>query len=87
MVITSQMPHMKILFCFYFPYMRGSKVDTDLVAPVLTTWRSELSKIDIWYASFGSNMWKSRFLCYIEGGQVKFQSLQKMSLTFNLPKF
>ncbi|GAV87962.1 Hist_deacetyl domain-containing protein [Cephalotus follicularis] len=34
-------------------------------------WRSELSKIDIWYATFGSNMWKSRFLCYIEGGQVE----------------
>ncbi|XP_065865410.1 histone deacetylase 5-like [Euphorbia lathyris] len=34
------------------------------------TWRSELSKVDIWYATFGSNMWKSRFLCYIEGGQV-----------------
>ncbi|XP_022736389.1 histone deacetylase 5-like [Durio zibethinus] len=34
-------------------------------------WRSELSKTDIWYATFGSNMWKSRFLCYIEGGQVK----------------
>ncbi|XVF49969.1 hypothetical protein PTKIN_Ptkin04bG0058800 [Pterospermum kingtungense] len=33
-------------------------------------WRSELSKTDIWYATFGSNMWKSRFLCYIEGGQV-----------------
>ncbi|GMI75735.1 histone deacetylase 5 [Hibiscus trionum] len=34
------------------------------------SWRSKLSKTDIWYASFGSNMWKSRFLCYIEGGQV-----------------
>ncbi|XP_022737840.1 histone deacetylase 5-like [Durio zibethinus] len=34
-------------------------------------WRSGLSKTDIWYATFGSNMWKSRFLCYIEGGQVK----------------
>uniref|UniRef100_A0A2P2KBC5 Histone deacetylase domain-containing protein n=1 Tax=Rhizophora mucronata TaxID=61149 RepID=A0A2P2KBC5_RHIMU len=34
-------------------------------------WRSELSKIDIWYATFGSNMWKSRFLCYIEGGQAE----------------
>ncbi|KAJ9140542.1 hypothetical protein P3X46_031177 [Hevea brasiliensis] len=33
-------------------------------------WRSELSKIDIWYATFGSNMLKRRFLCYIQGGQV-----------------
>lgn len=36
-----------------------------------SSWRSELSKIDVWYASFGSNMWKSRFICYIEGGQVE----------------
>ncbi|KAH9722175.1 Histone deacetylase 5 [Citrus sinensis] len=36
-----------------------------------TPWRSELSKVDVFYASFGSNMWKSRFLCYIEGGQVE----------------
>ena len=27
-------------------------------------------KFKIWYASFGSNMWKPRFLCYIEGGKV-----------------
>ncbi|KAF3976008.1 hypothetical protein CMV_000755 [Castanea mollissima] len=34
-------------------------------------WRLELSKIDVWYASFGSNMWKPRFLCYVKGGQVE----------------
>ncbi|KAG2278379.1 hypothetical protein Bca52824_060934 [Brassica carinata] len=34
------------------------------------SWRSDLSKVDVWYASFGSNMWKPRFLCYIQGGQV-----------------
>lgn len=33
-------------------------------------WRSVLSKIEVWYASYGSNMWKERFLCYIEGGKV-----------------
>ncbi|KAJ8752722.1 hypothetical protein K2173_007032 [Erythroxylum novogranatense] len=33
-------------------------------------WRTELSKIQIWYATFGSNMWTPRFLCYIKGGQV-----------------
>ncbi|KAJ4713181.1 Histone deacetylase [Melia azedarach] len=35
------------------------------------SWRSEFSKVDVWYATFGSNMWKPRFLCYIEGGQVE----------------
>ncbi|KAL8465178.1 hypothetical protein ACS0TY_034612 [Phlomoides rotata] len=34
-------------------------------------WRSELSKVNIWYATFGSNMSISRFSCYIEGGQVE----------------
>ncbi|XP_023516037.1 histone deacetylase 5 [Cucurbita pepo subsp. pepo] len=38
---------------------------------VTIPWRLELSKTDIWYASFGSNMWRPRFLCYIEGGQVE----------------
>lgn len=35
------------------------------------SWRSNLSKIEVWYASFGSNMWKDRFLCYIQGGKVE----------------
>ncbi|CAG7860283.1 unnamed protein product [Brassica rapa] len=34
------------------------------------SWRSDLAKVDVWYASFGSNMWKPRFLCYIQGGQA-----------------
>ncbi|XP_058080982.1 histone deacetylase 5-like [Magnolia sinica] len=37
--------------------------------PIL--WRSVYSKISIWYGSYGSNMWKPRFLCYIEGGRVE----------------
>ncbi|XP_044477203.1 histone deacetylase 5-like isoform X2 [Mangifera indica] len=41
------------------------------VATKSATWRSELAKVDVWYASFGSNMWKPRFLCYIQGGQVE----------------
>lgn len=35
------------------------------------SWRVEHKLVDVWYASFGSNMWKPRFLCYIEGGQVE----------------
>ncbi|KAL8170675.1 hypothetical protein V2J09_022479 [Rumex salicifolius] len=34
-------------------------------------WRKELKEIDVWYATYGSNMCKARFLCYIEGGQVE----------------
>ncbi|KAF3438084.1 hypothetical protein FNV43_RR20840 [Rhamnella rubrinervis] len=50
------------------------KVDegiSDHVGSNSNTWRSELSKIDVWYATFGSNMWRPRFLCYIQGGQVE----------------
>lgn len=28
-------------------------------------------KEHIWYASYGSNLWEARFLCYIRGGQPK----------------
>eukprot|EP01018_Ginkgo_biloba_P029858 Gb_06991 [translate_table: standard] len=31
------------------------------------TWRSVLPITYVWYASYGSNMWKPRFLCYIQG--------------------
>ncbi|KAJ0981970.1 hypothetical protein J5N97_010225 [Dioscorea zingiberensis] len=37
-------------------------------------WRIAYSKIDIWYATYGSNMWKPRFLCYIRGGKVEGMS-------------
>ncbi|KAJ4960312.1 hypothetical protein NE237_020222 [Protea cynaroides] len=50
------------------------KVDQDSEDQILDgsiPWRSVFSKIDIWYACYGSNMWKQRFLCYIEGGQVE----------------
>lgn len=35
------------------------------------SWRLTFSSIYVWYASYGSNMWNPRFLCYIEGGQVE----------------
>ncbi|KAK6920989.1 Histone deacetylase domain [Dillenia turbinata] len=50
------------------------RVDGNSIEQVSTTcssWRSEHSKIDVWYATYGSNMWKPRFLCYIEGGEVE----------------
>ncbi|GMN54275.1 hypothetical protein TIFTF001_023400 [Ficus carica] len=47
------------------------KVNEGQVESNTSNWRSELSKVDVWYASFGSNMWQQRFLCYIQGGQVE----------------
>ncbi|KAL8134944.1 histone deacetylase 5 isoform X3 [Apium graveolens] len=43
----------------------------DNVSSASPPWRSKLSKVDVWYATFGSNMSRSRFLCYIEGGQTE----------------
>ncbi|KZV34693.1 histone deacetylase 5 [Dorcoceras hygrometricum] len=43
----------------------------DKEAVTVPSWRSELSKIDIWYATYGSNMNASRLRCYIEGGQIE----------------
>ncbi|OAY72753.1 Histone deacetylase 5 [Ananas comosus] len=37
-------------------------------------WRSALLETYVWYASYGSNMWRPRFLCYIEGGKVEGMS-------------
>ena len=57
--------------------MMASKLNADKNNNAYSPWRSELSKIDIWYASFGSNMWKPRFLCYVEGGQVGYNDSKK----------
>ncbi|XP_061364945.1 histone deacetylase 5 isoform X1 [Gastrolobium bilobum] len=46
------------------------KVDADQET-ASSSWRSELSNICVWYASYGSNMWKSRLHCYLAGGQVE----------------
>ncbi|KAK9054448.1 hypothetical protein SSX86_025526 [Deinandra increscens subsp. villosa] len=46
-------------------------VDDQVTSTSSKDWRSELAKIDVWYASFGSNMSESRFLCYIQGGQAE----------------
>ena len=58
-----------VLLVLPYDYLR-----TNAVEVASNTWRLELSKIDIWYATFGSNMWKPRFLCYIEGGQVWYNT-------------
>lgn len=36
----------------------------------VSSWRLDCAKQEVWYGSYGSNMWKPRFLCYIKGGQV-----------------
>lgn len=55
-----------IFFCSY----NGFRHNTGQVVNVTHPWRLELSKTDVWYAAFGSNLWCPRFLCYIKGGQV-----------------
>ncbi|KAF7134661.1 hypothetical protein RHSIM_Rhsim08G0146300 [Rhododendron simsii] len=54
-----------------FSELRVGINSNDEVSTVSAPWRLQLSKIDVWYATFGSNMCESRFLCYIQGGQVE----------------
>nr|ACF80379.1 unknown [Zea mays] len=49
----------------------ASVVLTKKISDLSLEWRSDLSKTDVWYASFGSNMWRPRFLCYIQGGKAE----------------
>lgn len=51
-------------------------LDADEETDASSSWRSELSNVYVWYASYGSNMWKPRFDCYIAGGQVMQHSNQ-----------
>ncbi|XP_042420772.1 histone deacetylase 5-like isoform X1 [Zingiber officinale] len=61
-------------------------IPSDIIASSFT-WRSSLSKIEVWYASYGSNMWKPRFLCYIEGGKVQGMTVPcSGSLDKSLPR-
>jgi len=52
----------------------ASVVLTKRISDLSLAWRSDLSITDVWYASFGSNMWGPRFLCYVQGGKVKFKT-------------
>uniref|UniRef100_A0A1J3EAF5 histone deacetylase n=1 Tax=Noccaea caerulescens TaxID=107243 RepID=A0A1J3EAF5_NOCCA len=51
--------------------MSKLSIENHQVDAAPTSWRADLAKVDIWYASYGSNMWKPRFLCYIQGGQAE----------------
>ncbi|XP_015695170.1 histone deacetylase 5 [Oryza brachyantha] len=53
------------------PQNFGSAAVSKEISSLSFTWRSELSKVYVWYASFGSNMWTPRFLCYIHGGKAE----------------
>lgn len=37
----------------------------------LVSRRINEEKTYVWYASYGSNMWNDRFMCYLQGGQVE----------------
>ncbi|XP_031092579.1 histone deacetylase 5 [Ipomoea triloba] len=59
----------------------------DQAIAVSSTWRSELQKIGIWYATFGSNMYFPRLRCYIEGGKVEgMQNQCAGAMDKSLPK-
>nr|GMD30842.1 histone deacetylase 5 [Ipomoea batatas] len=67
--------------------LRVNEDAADQAIAVSSTWRSELQKIGIWYATFGSNMYFPRLRCYIEGGKV--EGMQKQcagAMDKSLPK-
>ncbi|CAN6225983.1 unnamed protein product [Urochloa humidicola] len=53
----------------------ASVVLSKRISDMSLAWRSDLSRTHVWYASFGSNMWKPRFLCYIQGGKAEGMSI------------
>ena len=55
-------------------------LDADKETDVSSTWRSELSNVYIWYASYGSNMWKAILNCHLAGGQVMQHNTQVILL-------
>lgn len=65
-ILTEQSPVVLSEEC---PNAQASMLDknVDRCAP----WRSVLSKTEIWFGGYGSNMWKPGFLCYIKGGKVR----------------
>ncbi|KAK3008682.1 hypothetical protein RJ639_014974, partial [Escallonia herrerae] len=48
------------------------KLNAEQPIGISSPWRPKLSKVDVWYATFGSNMSSSRFFCYIKGGQMEY---------------
>ncbi|XP_011621109.1 histone deacetylase 5 [Amborella trichopoda] len=48
----------------------GPRPFPDQMVNVSVPWRPKYSEIDVWYACYGSNLDKSRFLCYVQGGQL-----------------
>nr|WJZ57287.1 histone deacetylase 5 [Paspalum vaginatum] len=56
-------------------HSNASDVLSERISDLSLAWRSVFSRIHVWYASFGSNMWKPRFLCYIQGGKAEGMSI------------
>ncbi|XP_077222895.1 histone deacetylase 5 [Tasmannia lanceolata] len=54
----------------FLPHEDTPLLSSDQILDGSVPWRSVYSQVYVWYGSYGSNMWKERFLCYIEGGQV-----------------
>lgn len=49
----------------------GSLVSDFFILNGASEKRVDEEQMCIWYASYGSNMWKDRFMCYLQGGQVE----------------
>ena len=55
--------------------------DTASEGFIATSFNADIEAVAyVWYACYGSNMWKDRFLCYLQGGQVN-----EIPLSFSPP--
>eukprot|EP00897_Mesotaenium_endlicherianum_P009829 jgi/Mesen1/8875/ME000530S08285 len=52
------------------PVDANADADADAAAAAAAEEASSSSSSYVWYASYGSNMWHDRFMCYIRGGKV-----------------
>jgi hypothetical protein len=63
---------------YFLTFAEGSKGGTDASSTSELSSTGEaggggdevVESSHVWYACYGSNMWKKRFMCYIEGGKV-----------------
>ncbi|KAL5987824.1 hypothetical protein ACLOJK_035579 [Asimina triloba] len=82
---ASESGHAEVVEDVILP-LSNLKVGEDQTVDGSILWRPVYSKISIWYASYGSNMWKPRFICYIEGGQSYTQTWGAGGVAFLHPE-
>ena len=56
-------------------YVYNTEPDAPIIQPYLLPYKSHGPKDYVWYVSYGSNMLEERFMCYIAGGECRFNGV------------